>query len=80
MYADTSVILSLYVTDVFTTKAESFCQEHVQTLTVSAWVDLEVRSALSFLVRKAGLLWRARRQHWGLTTPTVGVGSTGAFC
>lgn len=51
MYLDTSVVLSLYVTDAFTPKAENFCREHAEMLTVSAWVDLEVRSALSFLVR-----------------------------
>ena len=51
MYLDTSVVLSLYVTDVFTPKAEDFCRERAEMLTVSAWVDLEIRSALSFLVR-----------------------------
>lgn len=51
MYLDTSVVLSLYVTDAFTPKAENFCRGHAEMLTVSAWVDLEVRSALSFLVR-----------------------------
>lgn len=51
MYFDTSVILSLYVEDVFTPKAEAFYDQHAPEATVSAWVDLEVKSALSFLVR-----------------------------
>lgn len=51
MYFDTSVILSLYVEDVFTPKAEAFYDQHAPDATVSAWVDLEVKSALSFLVR-----------------------------
>ncbi len=51
MYFDTSVILSLYVEDAFTSKAEAFYNQHAPEATVSAWVDLEVKSALSFLVR-----------------------------
>lgn len=51
MYFDTSVILSLYVEDAFTPKAETFYDQHAPEATVSAWVDLEVKSALSFLVR-----------------------------
>ena len=51
MYFDTSAILSLYVEDAFTEKAEMFYNQHAAEATVSAWVDLEVRSALSFLVR-----------------------------
>lgn len=51
MYFDTSVILSLYVEDAFTSKAEAFYGQHAPEATVSAWVDLEVKSALSFLVR-----------------------------
>ena len=51
MYFDTSVVLSLYVEDVFTSKAEAFYDRHASEVTVSAWVDLEVKSALSLLVR-----------------------------
>ena len=51
MYFDTSVILSLYVEDAFTVKTETFYDQHAAEATVSAWVDLEVKSALSFLVR-----------------------------
>lgn len=51
MYFDTSVVLSLYVEDVFTAKAETFYDQHASDATVSAWVDLEVKSALSLLVR-----------------------------
>ena len=55
MYFDTSVILSLYVEDAFTSKAEAFYDQHAPEATVSAWVDLEVKSALSFLVRSKRL-------------------------
>lgn len=51
MYFDTSVIFSLYVEDAFTARAEAFYAQHAPEATVSAWVDLEVKSALSFLVR-----------------------------
>lgn len=51
MYFDTSVILSLYVEDVFTPKAVTFYGQHAPAATVSVWVDVEVKSALSVLVR-----------------------------
>jgi len=51
MYFDTSVVLSLYVEDAFTPQAEAFYDRHAPEATVSAWVDLEVKSALCFLVR-----------------------------
>ncbi|HEX7022359.1 MAG TPA: type II toxin-antitoxin system VapC family toxin [Trueperaceae bacterium] len=51
MYFDTSVVLSLYVNDAFTRQAEDFYRHHAHAATVSAWVDLEVKSALAFLVR-----------------------------
>ena len=51
MYFDTSVIVSLYVEDTFTVKAEAFYVQHAPVATVSAWVDLELKSALSLLVR-----------------------------
>lgn len=51
MYFDTSVIMSLYVEDVFTEKAEAFYTQHASQATVSVWVDLEFKSALAFLVR-----------------------------
>ena len=51
MYFDTSVVLSLYVEDAFTSKAELFYDQYAAAATVSAWVDLELKSALSFLVR-----------------------------
>lgn len=51
MYFDTSVVLSLYVDDAFTSQAEVFYDQHASVAAVSAWVDLEIKSALSFLVR-----------------------------
>jgi hypothetical protein len=40
MYFDTSVILSLYVEDAFTQKAEAFYEQHAHDATVSAWLAL----------------------------------------
>lgn len=51
MYFDTSVVLSLYVEDAFTSLAEVFYERHAAEATVSAWVDVELKSALAFLVR-----------------------------
>lgn len=51
MYFDTSVILSLYAEDAFTPLAEAFYEQHVAEAMVSAWVDVELKSALAFLVR-----------------------------
>lgn len=51
MYFDTSALLSLYVEDAFTEKAERFYERYADRAAVSVWVDLEVKSALAFLVR-----------------------------
>lgn len=51
MHFDTSVVLSLYVEETFTPEAEAFCDRHAPDATVSVWVDVEVKSAPSFLVR-----------------------------
>jgi predicted nucleic acid-binding protein len=62
MYFDTSVVLSLYLEDAFTTQAVDFYAEHAQFATVSDWVDLEGKSALGVLVRSGQItIEKARR-------------------
>ena len=64
MYFDTSVIVSLYVEDTLTAKAEALYAGHAPAATVSAWVDLEVRSALSLLVRTTRLTLTGAQLAW----------------
>ena len=64
MYFDTSVIVSLYVEDTFTAKAEAFYVQHAPAATVSAWVDLELKSALSLLVRTERLTLAGAQLAW----------------
>ncbi len=51
-YLDTSIVLSLYLPDNYTSVVSTEISKELTKLYISPWVSVEVKSALSLLIRK----------------------------
>jgi hypothetical protein len=64
IYADTSVLFSLYVTDANSPRADAWRQANPVPLGFNGFHRIELRNELSLAVFQDPLMWGAATRHW----------------